>query len=185
MVRLRGRDERAERSAIRPEIGAIVPADGEEVAVRVHRKLAGERQRAALPIAHEQFRARADPFHRPAEFAGGKHHREVFGIGRRTHAEASADVLRDEHDLLLVDTADERELSLHAADALKRHMKRVAIVRGVELNEARARLERIADEALTVDRELAHVFRAGERGFHRLRIAGVELEGEISGDIVV
>ena len=48
-------------AAVRAEIGAIVPADREKLAVRVHRELAGERERAALAVAHERFGARARP----------------------------------------------------------------------------------------------------------------------------
>ena len=62
---------------------------------------------------------------------------------------------------------------------LERNVDGVVIFRCVELHEARARLERVADEALAVHTHPAHELRARERVVDRLRVARLEFEREV------
>ncbi len=171
-----GGDERSERRAVRPEVGAIVEADSEELPVRIERDLASQRQRASLEVAHEGFTARPGPFHRAAELLRREHR-----VSRAAHAEAAADVLRGDDDFFLDEAADRRELAAHSAEALERNVEGIAPAGGLVCHQAGARLEHVADQALAVHGELADVLRAGKSGCCSLLVAGLEFKCQVAG----
>ena len=146
-----GRNDRPERAAVRAEIGAVVPPYREEFPVRIQRELAGERERAALAIAHERLCAAPDPLDRPPELARRDHRREVLRVRAPANAETAAYVLRNGHNLVLVEAGHVGKLGLHGSDTLHGNVKRVAAARLVECDETRARLEHVGDKALAVE----------------------------------
>ena len=74
---------------------------------------------ARLLVAEEHLRARADPFHRPAELLRRVEQRAVFRIGVEAHAEAAADFLGDHAHLFRRHAEHRRELPAHRPDALR------------------------------------------------------------------
>ena len=71
-------------------------AQGEELAVFIHRDFAGGDVVAALAVGEEGFLAFRDPAHRLAELAGGVGGQHMFGVEEELHAEAAADIGGDD-----------------------------------------------------------------------------------------
>ena len=95
-----GADQAAPVAAVGAEVGLVLEAQREDVAVGVERDRALQRQRAAMPFADEELGAGGDPLDRPAEAARREHHEHLLGEGAAADAEAAADVLRHHLDRL-------------------------------------------------------------------------------------
>ena len=178
-------DLRAEGRGVGADVGAVVETQREEAAVAVQGELAGERERAALVLRQEQLRARRHPLHRAPEFFRGEHDRDVFGEREAADAEASAHVLGDDAQLLARHAGDLGELRAHAVRALRGRVHGDAFGRRVPRGEERARLDRVADQALARDGEPRAQGRAREGRLHRGAVAGFVFEGEVAGRLLV
>src|SRR3989454_968556 len=75
-------------------------AHAEDAAGSVERHLAAVHDVARLLVAGEYLGARADPLHRPAEPLRSEQQRAIFRVDVEAHAEAAADFLGDDADLL-------------------------------------------------------------------------------------
>ena len=74
-----------------------IDAQAQNLAAFVERQFAGDDLVAALRVAEQCFRARRNPFDRPAaDPARRPRHQRVLGIAAMLHAEAAADVRRDD-----------------------------------------------------------------------------------------
>ena len=165
------------------EIGAIIETDRQEPPVRIHRQLTRQRERTALIVGHEYFRARRDPFHGAPQSAGSQHGRVVFGIGSAPHSEAAPDVLGHKIDLAFLEACHLRDLVAHSADALEREVNGIDAACGIERHQASARFQRVANQTLTVDGDGARVAGLRERGGDGLRISGFEFKRQIAGNV--
>ena len=110
----------------------------------------------------------------------GEHQRDRLGVDAAAHAEAAADVARDDAEFFRRQAGDLRELAAHAVDALARRIHGDDAARRVAVGDAGARLDRAADQTLAVHGHAAGERRACERGLNQPRIARLVFEGEIA-----
>ena len=173
-------DQRAEHGGVGAEVGAIVETDGEEAPAGIERDLARERQRAAVVLRQEQFRARRHPFHRAPEFLCREHQRDRLGIDAAAHAEAAADVARDHAQPVRRYAGHLQQLAAHVVDALARRIYGYHPAPGVAVGDAGARFYRAADQALAVHGHAAGERRARERRLDRRGITRFIFEGDVA-----
>ena len=151
--------------------------------LRVERELAVRAHVARLLVGEEHFRARAGPLDRPAELLRREQRGAILGVEVEAHAEAAADLLGDDADLLRRHAEHRGELVAHDRHALRAGVEMVLI--GHEGGEAGARLHRVADHARDVHVHLHHSRRALERGARAGLVAGFVVEHHVAGHRVV
>ena len=95
------RHEAAERRQISADIGEDRDAQAEEAALVVERELGARGVIAALIVGDKTFGAILLPLHRPRDLAARPDHERVLGIDEGLHAEAAADIGRDQAQLVL------------------------------------------------------------------------------------
>ena len=117
---------------------------------------------ARLAVAHEGFRTRRLPMHRPPDLARGHHHRDVFRIDRRLHAEGAADVFGDHPQFVVRHAHDGGRLAAQGVGALRAGAQRVAVVVLVVDAGGAARFHRGHHQALVVDADARHMRRLGD-----------------------
>src|SRR5207248_11230808 len=93
--------------------------------------------------------------------------------------------LGDDADPLSGEARGRGEEPAHAVQSLAGRIDGKDAAAGIEAREEGARLDRIADETLAVQREPGLQGRCGERGPHRGGIARLVFEGEVAGDVLV
>ncbi len=163
-----------------------IDAQAQNLAVLVERQFAGDDLVAALRVAQQRFRARRHPFDRTAADAARRpHHQRILGIAAVLHAEAAADVRRDDAQLGL---GDFQHLGRHrragAVRVLRCRVQRVAVAVGMILADRGARLDRVGGNPAVVELERNHVLGAGERGVGRVLVAHHQRERNVVGRLV-
>ena len=124
-----GRDERRVVRQVRPHVGDVADAHGEERAVLVERQLTLPDVVAAVRVRQERLAPLARPPDGAAELAGGVADQDLLGIQEQLHAEAAAHVGGHDADAVLVDVEDGLgEHRLDAPAALRVGVEREAAV---------------------------------------------------------
>ena len=158
-----------------------IDAQPEDLAVLVERQFAGDDLVAAVRVAEQRLRARRHPFHRPAADAARRpHHQRIFRIAAVLHAEAAADVGRDDAQLGLGDfqhLAGDRRAG--AVRILRGRIERVAVAVGMIVADRGARLDRVGGDAGVVELQRDDVLGAGEGGVGRVLVAHHQRERDI------
>ena len=174
---------RAKGRGVGADVGAVLPAHGEEITFLVQGQFAGQRQCTAVVFGQKQFRTQRHPFHRAIEFFCRQHHGEVFRVDVAAQAEAAADIAGDDTNRRLGQAGDLRDVGAHARHALawRVHHHRAVFPFGQEC----ARFHRRADDALALKGDLAAQCRARKRRVHRGGIARLIFEGEVTGRLSV
>ncbi len=184
-----GRVARVARAAGRREVAAHVgdpvEAQAEEFPVAVERELAGHGVAAAVGVAHEAFRARGNPAHRPAEVFRRQHLHAVLGVGGASLAEAAADVLRVHDEPVFRQAGDGGQLLAHHVDALDADVHVIEVFLRVVAHGAAAQLHRVRRDPRHLEFQLRHVRGLGERRVHGLLAAGLVVEGQVAGRFLV
>ena len=152
-------DEGLEVAGVGAEVGLMIPADGQDVVLRIEGDMTGQAQGAAVPFGGEVLRARADPFHRLAEPARGQHQQRLLRRTAAAQTEGSAHIFGNDLDLVAGYAADLRQRAAHAEHALGRRIDRVAIGGGIVGHQAGAQLHRGHRQSLAF-----HAERGGESG---------------------
>ena len=114
---------------------------------------------ARLGVGNEGFRTRRLPVHGPAELACADHHRDVFRIDRRLHAESAADVFGDHPQLFVRHAHDGGRLAAQGVGALRADVQRVAVAFLVVDAGGAARFHRSHDQALVGHADARHMRR--------------------------
>ena len=164
------RHEAAERRQVGADIGEDRNAQAEEAALGVERQLGARDVIAALIVGDETFRAILLPFHRPRDLAARPDHERMLGIDESLHAEAAADIGRDQAQLVLRQFQhDLGQRIAHEMRALGRGVERRAAACRIVIGDGVARLHGIDHDAVVEKVERDDVRRLGERGVGRLR----------------
>ena len=138
---------------------------------------------ARLEIGEEGFATRGIPFHRPPDTACRPGQHGIFGIDRRTHAEAAADIAGDHAHLVHRHAETRGDGEFDAVNALAHRMDGVAIARAIVFAEGDARLHRRAADALITRGQAHDAMRARESGVSRRAIAIRRRDQQIAGAI--
>ena len=158
-----------------------IDAQAQNFAALVEREFAGHDLIAALRVAEQRFRTRRRPFDRTAaDPARRPHHERVFRIAAVLHAEAAADIGRDDAQFGLRDAqhlAGDRGAG--AVRILRGRVERVVVRLGMVVPDRGARLDRIGGDAGVVDLQRDHVLGVGERGVGRVLVAHHQREGDV------
>ena len=148
---------------VRAGIAGGADVEGEQPAVRVEagpdRVVMVARMRRGL----HRLAPLLDPLHRPAQMHRQHTERDVFGIEDRLHAEAAADVGRDDADAIL---GQAEHLAQQMADEVRylrgRPERELALARA-PVRDATAALERRGALPVGAERPLDHRGGAGQR----------------------
>ena len=157
----------------------------EEIAVAIERQFGGRLGVAAMGVGHEAARTIVGPFDRAAEFAGRVQEAIILGISRLLHAEGAADTVGQHTQLIAPDPQDSGDVVAEPEHPLAGDVKGPMAALGIVFCDRRARLHCIDDNAVVAQLEPRHVGGAGKGGGHRLAVAKVKVEPDITGDVVI
>ena len=163
------------------EIGHRLDLEGEKAPVAIERQGAFGDMIAALRIALERLIAPAHPFDRPAEAARRPQHQGMFRIDEIFHAEAAAEVARDDADLAWLQAHALRRQIAHGEMIVAIGMQPIAPARRVIFPQRAARLDRRRRHPVVAKLDLDHMLGAGEGLLHRRLVAGEPVETDIAG----
>src|SRR4029077_19290234 len=139
-----------QRYAARADIADIGRAHGEEAAVAGERQLDLGDEIAPLIVAEKGLRARRRELDRTAELARGPEHQAEFDEDAVARAEISADVVRQDAELVGCDAEHAGKLALLPHRATAAGMQRVASRLRIVLAERGPRLHRYSGDAVDV-----------------------------------
>ena len=109
----------------------------------------------------------------------------LLGVEELLDAEAAADVGRHDAQLVLRNVQHEvAHQHLHDMRELAGGPHRVMVAAGIVLRHCRARLHRIADQAIVHQADLGDMSRVLERRCRRLGVAALPVEADVVGDVV-
>ncbi len=169
------------RGDIRAHGGEHAHAQREEASLGVERELGIGDGVARLLVGDECLRARRHPMHRTPDALRRDQQRGVFGIGRRLHAEAAADVIGDDAQALALEPEHADELVAQHGDALRAAAQDIAVLRRVVGRRRAARLHRGDDHTLVDQRDTRHVRRVAEGLVKRAPSLGLAAESKVYG----
>ena len=137
---------------------------------------------ATVRVGEEGFAAVGGPLDRTLDALARPHQRRLLVVEEDLRAEAAADVGRDDAHPVLGDAEHERAHQ-QALDVrvLVRDVQRVALVGRVVRRVARTRLDRVRDQAVVAERQLADVRRVAERGIDRRLVAAAPHVADVVG----
>ena len=152
----------------------------------VERQFAGDDLVAAMGVAEQRFRTRRHPFDRTAaDPARRPHHERILRIAAVLHAEAAADIGRNDAKFGLRDVQHlAGDGGAGAVRVLRGRIERVVVAVGMIVADRGARLDRIGGDARVVDLQRDDVFGAGEGRVGRVLVAHHQREGDIVGRLV-
>ena len=144
-----------------------------------------ERQRrlgkvaATLVVGEKDLAAASDPFDRTTDPFRRPRDQDVLGIDEILRAEPAADIGRDKTQPGRLDPESAGRRVAGRVQALGRDMRGVAAARRIIRDDA-ARLHRVGDDAVVVEREVYDMRRRGEGFIDGGGIAGQPLEAQIA-----
>ena len=179
------RHHRPDRGEIGAHVGEVAHAHREEIARLVERQLALDDRAAPLLVGQEAVRALVAPFDRAAERPRRVQDRDVFGIGRRLHAERAADVVGEHPQPLGLDLEQVLgERAAQAEHALAADVQGEAPALGVVVGDGGARLHGRDHHPIADQPHPGDVGGRGERLLRGLVVAEAPVEAEV-GVVVV
>ena len=140
---------------------------------------------AGLLIGQKTLGAGCRPLDRTAEQTRGDQYDDALRMRRTAQAEPAAHVLRHHIELVFGDTQCCSDLGAQAGDPLGHRVEGVVIACRVVVAIDRARLERVADHPVVVEREPHHSGGAGEDGRCCRLIALAEVHHPIARHILM
>ena len=181
-----GRHARREGRQVGPHVGNGVHAQGQEIALRVHRQFGRGGMVAAMRVGQEGLAALGRPLDRPADALAGPDQRRLFGIEEDLRAEAAADVGRDDAHLRF-GQAEHEGTHQQPLDVrvLVGHVQRVALVVPRVLRIRRARLHRVGDQPVVGELQRGDMRRLGEGRVHRVLVAVAPVVADVVRHVVV
>ena len=180
-----GRDERPEQRAVGAHVGRGLDLHAEDPVIGVEGEFGLGDVVAAHDVGEEGLGALAGPLHRPAEQARRPRRHRVLGVEERLHAEAAADVGREDAHLGSVDLERTGQDVGEQPAALRAGVQRDRARGGIEVGDRRARLDRVRDQPVVDHAQPGDVGRLGERGVDGGAIAVLPVERQIVGHVVV
>ena len=166
------RHARREGRQVRAHVGDGLDAQRQELALGVQRELDLGDMVAAVGVGQERFAALGGPLDRPADLLAGPDQRGLLRVEEDLRAEAAADIGRD-HAHLRLRQAEHERAHQQPLDVrvLVGDVERVAVVvLGVD-RVGGARLDRVRDQPVVDELELADVRRGRERRVDRFLAA--------------
>ena len=163
---------------VSPEVRDVVHPVGDQPVALVEAELRMAHEVAAAVVRQHRLRAVRHPAHRATQHPSGDRDEQRLGIGRGLHPEAAADVGVGHAHVALGQPELLGEQALDPPHPLPVHADVEPPV--LDLRPGSARLERGADDAVVVHRQLDDMRRRGQR-----RLAGrLVALGEVVGDVV-
>ena len=154
--------------------------ESKDPSVGVERQPAMHERVARLGVRYECLGPRRRPPDRPSEQACGVEEDGELRIGSAPDTERTADILRRDHQRMLVDAKHPRDLVAYLSDALIAGMKTERVRRRIVRGHRGAGLHRTNDDALARSPHLDHVRCARECGCDTGLVAKRPLEGDIA-----
>ncbi len=160
-------------------IGGCMHTVGGDAVLIVKRHLGDMPQVAASIVRKHRFSPVRHPAHGAAQFAGGKAHKEVFGVRHGFHPEAAAGVGVGDADIRFVHVQNAREVGFLAPDALcvDCHVQASILHFGVTA----AWFHRVGDDAVVLNPEADCAVCLGKSLLRRRLIAHAPVEGDVVG----
>ncbi len=138
---------------------------------------------AALAVGEEGLLPVGGPLHRPAELPGREERQDLLGVEEDLHAEAAADVRRDQLQLIRLDPEDGAELRLQAEDALVAAVERQAAAVGIARGDGAARLQGVDHDAIVDQLDARNLGSCGEGLGGAGLVAMHPVEAEVPGGL--
>ena len=136
-----------------------------------------------MVVAEEGLAPVGGPLDRPVQLARGEHRQDVFRIHEDLHAEAAADIGRQDVELLFRLVEDlGGELGPHAVDALARHVEDVAVL-VVDGGEAGPAFHRRRGDPVVDQVDADDLGGLGEAGLGRRLVTLFPEEAEVTGSL--
>ena len=157
-------DARLPLALVGAEGGKGLELHAEDLAVLVEAHAADGVVVPRVGIRQQAFGARAHPAHGPVADDGAPEHQRLLGIVVELHAEAAADVRRDDPELVLGNVQRLGEVAAHDVRRLVGGPHRVAVVDPVVVAQIAAGLHRGGGDAVGGHRDLGHVMGLRQRG---------------------
>ena len=168
-----------------PRLAMRAHAQAEKLAVLVERQLGLGDVVATLGVGDETLAALADPLDRPRELAGRPGDHGFLGVVELLDPEAAAHVGRHHAQLVLRDVQHE-EPHQQADDVreLAGRPQRVLAGRRIVFGDRRARLHRIADQAIVDQADARDMRGLPECGLGRRRVAERPIAAQVTRHVV-
>ena len=145
------------------EIGERPHAEAQELPVGIQRQRRPGQMVACLGVAEKTLGAAAQPAHRQPQLARRPGHQDLLVIGEVLHAEAAAEVVREDAQAVFFDPENAGDDGARAVHVLAVDVEGVALARGIVDAERTARLDGTHDQAV-VDQFDLHDMGGGPEG---------------------
>ena len=180
-----GVDERAGVRRIGAHVDQPLDADAEKIAVRIERQRAREPRATAVVIAQDAFGARSNPLDRAPKQLRRQKQSGEFRINLVAHAEATADVVSVNANLVRRDTSNVSEAAADVGHPLGWQVNVIDAGSRIERRNAGLRLHRIAGNTLRVECNACHMRGVGERRLDRRERTVLVFHGEVARHVRV